>query len=133
MKNQDEIVSSYIEKIEQENKKLKEQLKSKPKFILFETGWWRYNSDMVIFAFFFSLAAFTIGFCIWKAINYVDTGEFYVETSHNKGEFCVWKKFDWKTDDRIDCWDDANIAYEQAAKHRKEWKKLKTLNENQYE
>lgn len=134
MKSQDEIITSYIEKIEQENKELKQKLKSKPSFVLFETGWWHHNGGGLVGSIVLFSAIFLFGFLVWKGINYTDTGRFYVsdppgQTSRVK--FCVYHEYDWAKDELLGCWDEseAEEAYEAAAKHREEWKKLKALNE----
>lgn len=127
MKNQDEIVSSYIEKIEQENKDLKAKVRNRPKFILFETDWWRYNGPGVIALVLMLPIVVGLVSLVWASVVYREnTGQFYVSSLGN--EFCVYQKYDWAEDDRIECWKTSDKAYDKAAEHRKEWKRLESLN-----
>jgi len=97
MKNQDEIVAGYIEKIEQENIELKKQIKIKSKkdFYLFERGWWREFGGVIVFLMFLFPVIGGAGYLIWQGVNNVDTGEFYVEPYYNQNRrersFCVYQ------------------------------------------
>lgn len=127
MKEQDEIVGSYIEKLEQENKDLKGKIKnmSKKELYLFERGWW-YDNGAGLFWLIILLAAMSgAGTLIWKGIHYTDTGRFYVDSRYNqntrKYSYCVNHEFDWAEDDTIDCFDKSDDAHNIALEERAKW------------
>ena len=132
----DEILTAYIKKLEEENSNLKAQIakKSKVSFNKLWRDWWNFNS-----AFVWSIIIVTavIGAIAYPFVKYdfaVATGKFYLETGRTGGfssQICYTVRHEilLGQDDRLtNCIIDIDEAYLAAEHHRKIWLKQKQLN-----
>lgn len=123
MKSQDEIVSAYISKLEEENKELK---KRKVSYFIDFSGvrcwfedWW---------GLFFVLPLF--GCILYLLGNVIMSSKmmdsFYLDYNSHERKFCVRQEVDWDRDEWLGCYEDQNDAIASAKKFRESWLKLRS-------
>lgn len=122
MKTQDEIVSAYITKLEEENKRLA----AKRAFYLidgrgvnkFLSDWW----GLLIVGPFILFILSIIGTAI---MHHRPLSSFYVNHDYHSEKYCVYQVYDWGEDERLGCAYTHSEAFEKAEKFKADWIKLR--------
>jgi len=124
--NQDEIISSYIKKLEEENRELKVKAKARRPFYLFERGW---EASEIIFSGLMASIILFIGYIAFQAMhNGKHTGNFYVK-KYNYNKVCIHHEYDWGQDDILDCYGSLEEAHKFLNISKQEWLKMENIND----